>query len=99
MPHEGSLIATIAIGFVFAFVFGLIASKLRLPPLIGYLIGGVFIGRYTPGFVADTELTGQLAEIGVMLLMLVGLHFSAADYGGAAHRFRAPSFRSSWPRP
>jgi CPA2 family monovalent cation:H+ antiporter-2 len=80
MPHEVSLIATIAIGFVFAFVFGLIASKLRLPPLIGYLIGGVFIGRYTPGFVADTELTGQLAEIGVMLLMFgVGLHFSAAD--------------------
>ncbi len=80
MPHEVSLIATIAIGFVFAFVFGLIANKLRLPPLIGYLLGGVLIGRYTPGYVADAELAGQLAEIGVMLLMFgVGLHFSAAD--------------------
>ncbi|HYG21454.1 MAG TPA: cation:proton antiporter [Verrucomicrobiae bacterium] len=80
MPHEVSLISTIAVGFVLAVVFGLIANRLRLPPLVGYLVAGVVIGPFTPGYVADAGLAGQLAEIGVMLLMFgVGLHFSAAD--------------------
>lgn len=80
MPHDVSLISTIAIGFVLAFVLGFIASRFRLPPLVGYLLGGVLIGPFTPGFVADAGLAGQLAEIGVMLLMFgVGLHFSIGD--------------------
>ncbi len=80
MPHEITLISTIAVGFVFAFAFGFIAARLHLPPLIGYLLAGVMIGPFTPGFVADAALAGQLAEIGVILLMFgVGLHFSPAD--------------------
>lgn len=79
-PHDVSLIATVAIGFALAFPFGYIAQRLRLPPLVGYLMAGVAMGRFTPGFVADNALTGQLAEIGVMLLMFgVGLHFSTGD--------------------
>ncbi len=77
MPHEASLIATVAVGFVLAFVFGYAADRLRLPPLVGYLVAGVFAGPFSPGFVADMELAGQLAEMGVILLMFgVGLHFS-----------------------
>ena len=80
MPHDISLISTVAIGFALAFVFGFIANKLHLPPLVGYLVAGIAVGPFTPGFVADTKLAGQLAEIGVMLLMFgVGLHFSVAD--------------------
>ncbi len=80
MPHDVSLIATIAVGFGLAMVFGLIAVQLRMPPLVGYLLAGIMIGPYTPGFVADVGLAGQLAEIGVMLLMFgVGLHFSLKD--------------------
>lgn len=80
MPHDTTLIATVAIGFVIAFIFGFAANKLRLPPLIGYLLAGVAIGPFTPGFVADGGLATQLAEIGVILLMFgVGLHFSASD--------------------
>ena len=80
MPHDITLIATLATGFVLAFVFGFIASKFRLPPLVGYLLAGVFMGPHTPGFVADAAMAGQLAEIGVILLMFgVGLHFSVAD--------------------
>ncbi|MDX2080164.1 MAG: cation:proton antiporter [Terrimicrobiaceae bacterium] len=80
MPHDISLISTVAVAFALAFVFGFVASRLRLPPLVGYLLAGVAIGPYTPGFVADKELAAQLAEIGVMLLMFgVGLHFSVAD--------------------
>ena len=79
-PHDVALIATVAVGFALAFVFGVIANRLRLPPLVGYLVAGVAVGPFTPGFVADTHLAGQLAEIGVMLLMFgVGLHFSVAD--------------------
>jgi CPA2 family monovalent cation:H+ antiporter-2 len=78
--HEATLISTIAIGFVLAFAFGYVADRLRLPPLVGYLFAGVLIGPYTPGFVADGELSQQLAEVGVILLMFgVGLHFSASD--------------------
>jgi CPA2 family monovalent cation:H+ antiporter-2 len=80
MPHETALIATIAVGMGLAFVFGLIATRLRLPPLVGYLVAGVVVGPFTPGFVADATLAQQLAEIGVILLMFgVGIHFSVAD--------------------
>lgn len=80
MPHDVNLIATIAAGFGLAMVFGLLAARLRMPPLVGYLLAGVLIGPATPGFVADMGLAGQLAEIGVMLLMFgVGLHFSLDD--------------------
>jgi len=80
MPHDVSLIATIAAGFGLAMVFGFIAVRLRMPPLVGYLLAGVVIGPATPGFVADVGLARQLAEIGVMLLMFgVGLHFSIGD--------------------
>lgn len=80
MPHNVSLIALIAAGLGLAMLFGLVATRLRMPPLVGYLLAGVMIGPGTPGFVADVALAGQLAEIGVMLLMFgVGLHFSLAD--------------------
>jgi len=80
MPHDLSLISTVAAGFGLALVFGFFATKLRMPPLVGYLLAGVAIGPATPGFVADVALAGQLAEIGVMLLMFgVGLHFSVGD--------------------
>lgn len=80
MPHDISLISTIAVGFAFAFVFASIANWLRMPPLVGYLVAGIAIGPYTPGFVADEKMASQLAEIGVMLLMFgVGLHFSIRD--------------------
>ena len=80
MPHETSLIALLAIGLVFAFAFGFAASKLRLPPLVGYLLAGIAMGPFTPGFVGDIHLAQELAEIGVILLMFgVGLHFSTAD--------------------
>jgi len=80
MPHEVTLIATIAAAFGLAMVFGFIAVRLGLPVLLGYLIAGVIIGPSTPGFVADISLAQQLAEIGVMLLMFgVGLHFSLDD--------------------
>ena len=80
MPHSITLITTIAASLGLALIMGLIASRLRLPPLVGYLIAGVMLGPATPGFVADIELSGQLAEIGVILLMFgVGLHFSLDD--------------------
>jgi CPA2 family monovalent cation:H+ antiporter-2 len=80
MPHEVTLIATFALGFALAFVLGYGANRLRLPPLVGYLLAGALIGHYTPGLVADDAVAGQLADIGVILLMFgVGLHFSVAD--------------------
>ncbi|MGE5864560.1 MAG: YbaL family putative K(+) efflux transporter [Rhizobacter sp.] len=80
MPHDVSLISTIAVGLGLAMVLGFLAARLRLPPLVGYLLAGIVIGPGTPGFVADIGLAAQLAEIGVMLLMLgVGLHFSVSD--------------------
>ena len=80
MPHNVSLIALIATGFGLALVLGMLAARLRMPPLVGYLLAGMAIGPGTPGFVADIGLAGQLAEIGVMLLMFgVGLHFSLDD--------------------
>ena len=80
MPHEVSLITTIAAGLGLALVFGFICARLGAPALVGYLLAGIVIGPATPGFVADMALAGQLAEIGVMLLMFgVGLHFSLDD--------------------
>ncbi len=80
MPHETSLIATIAVSLAFAFIGGYIAVRLRLPPMIGYLLAGIAVGPFTPGFVADTRLAPELAEIGVVLLMFgVGMHFSLGD--------------------
>ncbi len=80
MPHHTSLIATIVAGLGLAFVFGALAQRFRLSPLVGYLLAGVMIGPFTPGYVADQQLAPQLAEIGVILLMFgVGLHFSLAD--------------------
>jgi CPA2 family monovalent cation:H+ antiporter-2 len=78
--HEVPLISTIAVGLAFAFVCGLLAVRLRLPPLVGYLLAGIAVGPFTPGFVADRGLAPQLAEIGVILLMFgVGMHFSVRD--------------------
>ena len=80
MPHSVTLISTIAAGLGLALIMGFIAARLRLPVLVGYLTAGIIIGPATPGFVADVELSSQLAEIGVMLLMFgVGLHFSLDD--------------------
>lgn len=78
--HEISLIETLAYGFVAALFFALIAKKLGLQPLVGYLIAGIAIGPHTPGFIGDTQIASQLAEIGVILLMFaVGLHFNLKD--------------------
>jgi CPA2 family monovalent cation:H+ antiporter-2 len=80
MPHDTPLIATIVAGLGLAFVFGAIAQRLRIPPLVGYLLAGVAAGPFTPGYVADQPLATELAEIGVILLMFgVGLHFSLND--------------------
>lgn len=80
MPHEQSLIATLAIGLALAFLLGMLAVRLRLPPLVGFLLAGIFIGPHTPGWVGDVHLAPQLAEIGVVLLMFgVGTHFSLRD--------------------
>jgi CPA2 family monovalent cation:H+ antiporter-2 len=80
MPHHTPLISTIVIGLVLAFALGALAHRLRISPLVGYLLAGVLVGPFTPGYVADQNLANQLAEIGVILLMFgVGLHFSLKD--------------------
>lgn len=80
MPHHTPLIATIVAGLVVAFVMGALAHRMRVSPVAGYLLAGVIIGPFTPGFVADANLATELAEIGVILLMFgVGLHFSLKD--------------------
>ncbi|MCB5176457.1 YbaL family putative K(+) efflux transporter [Microvirga lenta] len=80
MPHHTPLITTIVVGLGLAFILGAVANRLRMSPLVGYLIAGILIGPFTPGYVADQGLALQLAEIGVILLMFgVGLHFSVAD--------------------
>lgn len=80
MHHATPLITTIVGGLVLAFILGMIANKLRISPLVGYLLAGVLSGPFTPGFVADTQLAPELAELGVILLMFgVGLHFSLKD--------------------
>lgn len=80
MPHHTPLIATVVAGLVLAFLLGAIANRLRISPLVGYLLAGVVVSPHTPGFVADQSLANELAEIGVILLMFgVGMHFSLRD--------------------
>lgn len=80
MHDEVSLIALVAVGLALAFVGGYIAIRFRLSPIIGYLLAGIAIGPFTPGFVGEAHLASQLAEIGVILLMFgVGMHFSISD--------------------
>ena len=80
MPHDTDLIDIIAVGLAVAFVLGALANKFKLSPLVGYLLAGMVVGPFTPGFIADQSLATQLSELGVMLLMFgVGLHFSLAD--------------------
>ncbi|HEU5050305.1 MAG TPA: cation:proton antiporter [Gemmatimonadales bacterium] len=90
MPHATPLLLTLAAGFGLAFVLGLVAARLRLPPVVGYLAAGVVVGPYSPGFIADPALAQQLAEIGVILLMFgVGVHFSVGELL-AARRVAVP---------
>jgi CPA2 family monovalent cation:H+ antiporter-2 len=78
--HHTSLITILVAGFGLAFIFGAVAQRLRMSPLVGYLVAGIIAGPFTPGFVGDQTLAPQLAEIGVILLMFgVGLHFSLRD--------------------
>jgi len=80
MHHEISLLANLAIALVVGFVGGLLARQIGLPTIVGYLLAGMAIGPFTPGFVGDVEDIRQLAEIGVIFLMFgVGLHFSLKD--------------------
>ncbi|WP_395679220.1 YbaL family putative K(+) efflux transporter [Dokdonella sp.] len=80
MPHHTPLIMTLVSAFVLAYVAGMIAQRLRIPPIVGYLVAGIVVGPFTPGIVADQALAPELSEIGVILLMFgVGLHFSLAD--------------------
>src|SRR5690606_21043479 len=74
------LISTLVMGLSIAFISGILASKVRLSPIVGYILAGIIIGPFTPGFVGDPEVASQLAEIGIVLLMFgVGLHFSFKD--------------------
>src|SRR5688500_19035333 len=80
MLHSAPLIATITAGLGLAFLLGLAVTRIGLPPIVGYLIAGVLVGPYSPGFTAVAAIAGQLAEIGVIMLMFgVGLHFSLTD--------------------
>lgn len=80
MPHVPPLVSTLAIGLVLAFSLGVLAHRFKLPPLVGYLLAGIMLGPFTPGYVADQNIANQLAEVGVILLMFgVGLHFSLED--------------------
>lgn len=80
LEHDLPLLTTIAVGFSAAFICGLIACKLRLSPIVGYLVAGILIGPFTPGYIADVHVAEQLSEIGILLLMFgVGLHFSIRD--------------------
>ncbi len=80
MHHNTPLISTVVVGLVLAFILGALAQRVRVSPLVGYLIAGVLMGPFTPGFVADQNIANELAEIGIILLMFgVGLHFSLKD--------------------
>ncbi len=79
MPHYSPLVSTIVVGLVLAFAFGAVAHRFKASPIVGYLLAGIVIGPFTPGFVADQTIANELAEIGVILLMFgVGLQFSDA---------------------
>ena len=80
MHHNTPLISTVVVGLVLAFVLGALAQRVRISPLVGYLLAGVVMGPFTPGYVADQNIANELAEIGIILLMFgVGLHFSLKD--------------------
>src|SRR4051794_26155791 len=80
MVHSNGLIATITLGLVAAFLGGFLASRMRLPAIVGYLLAGIAVGPHTPGFVGNSDIAAELAEIGVVLLMFgVGIHFSLRD--------------------
>ncbi len=80
MTHDTPLIATIVVGLSLAFLFGTLAQRFRISPIVGYLLAGIAVGPFTPGFVADQNLANELAEIGIILLMFgVGLHFSMSE--------------------
>jgi CPA2 family monovalent cation:H+ antiporter-2 len=80
VPHDITLITTLAAALGLALILGFLAARLKLPPIVGYLIAGILIGPWTPGFVADTDVAQQLAEFGVVLLMFgVGIHFSLEE--------------------
>ena len=80
MDHEPVFITTLAIGLTAAFIGGLVARRLRLPAIVGYILAGVVIGPFTPGLIADVGVATELAELGVILLMFgVGIHFSFRD--------------------
>lgn len=80
LAHQTPLIATVAAGLVMAYGFGLLAYRLHVQPLVGYLLAGIAVGPFTPGFAADAEMAAELAEIGIILLMFgVGLQFSLND--------------------
>ena len=80
MDHEPVLISTIAVGLMAAFVGGFIAKRIGLPTIVGYIVAGVVLGPFTPGFIADTAIALELADIGIILLMFgVGIHFSLRD--------------------
>ena len=101
MPHYTPLITTIVAALTLAWAFAAVAHKVKLPPLVGYLLAGVVVGPFTPGYVADQDLASELAEIGVILLMFgVGLHFSLEGPAGGAAASPCParSCRSPSPR-
>src|SRR5258708_8115632 len=80
MPHPTPLVSTIVVGLVLAFAFGALAHRFKLSPLVGYLLAGVVIGPFTPGFIADQSIANELSEIGIILLMFgVGLQFSLQE--------------------
>jgi CPA2 family monovalent cation:H+ antiporter-2 len=80
MDHEPVLISTIAVGLMAAFVGGFIAKRMGLPTIVGYIVAGIVLGPFTPGFIADVDLALELADIGIILLMFgVGIHFSLRD--------------------
>jgi len=91
MSHEAPLIGILVAGLGLAFILGTLAHRLKISVLVGYLLAGVVIGPFTPGYVADQNLALQLAEVGVILLMFgVGLHFSIKDLTAV----RASSFQA-----
>lgn len=80
MHHDLTLFTTITMAILTAFIGGFAARKLGLPALVGYLLAGLAIGPFTPGFVGDMYAISQLAEMGVILILFgVGLHFSLKD--------------------
>lgn len=80
VAHDMPLLTTIALGLSAAFICGMIAHKLKLPAIVGFLVAGIIIGPFTPGYIADAHVAEQLSEIGIVLLMFgVGLHFSLKD--------------------